>query len=117
REISGAEVGDGRFYAVGRVLRLADGEVGQRHHNYATSLYNGVDPVGEKLVDEFAIGAGGDKVLFEVRAARALAEGVWLRRPAPLLPLSRWLRRQPSGQAERVDAAARERRAQRFLER
>src|SRR5262249_34061259 len=110
REIPAAEIGYGRFHAVGRILRLADGEVWQCH---------GLDPVVEKLVDEFAIGARGDQVLFEVRAARELAERVWLRRPAPLLPLPllRLLRRQPSGQAERVDPAARERRAQRFLER
>src|SRR5262249_46095166 len=42
RKISAAEIGDGRFYAVSRVLRLADGEIGQR---------NVVDPVVEKLVD------------------------------------------------------------------
>src|SRR5262245_23008256 len=117
REIPGAEIGDGRFHAVGRVLRLADGEVWQSHRNYATSVYNGVDPVVEKLIDEFAVGARGDQVLFEVRAARELAERVWLRRPAPLLPLLHLLLRQPAGQAERVDPAARERRAQRLLER
>jgi hypothetical protein len=46
-----------------------------------------------------------------------LAERVWLRRPAPLLPQLRLLWRHPSGQAERVDSATRERRAQRVVER
>src|SRR5262249_8362352 len=95
-EISPAEIGDGPFYPVGRVLRLADGEVRQRH---------GVDPVVEKLVDEFAVGARGDQVLFEVRASRELAEGRCLLPPTPLLSELPLLQRRPPGQAERVYTA------------